>query len=40
MSVTPRRKLIEVALPLEGIACAATREESIHHGHPSMLHLW
>jgi putative DNA methylase len=38
--VTPRKKLIEVALPLEKINVAAAREKSIRHGHPSTLHLW
>lgn len=36
----PRRKLIEVALPLEAINVASAREKSIRHGHPSTLHLW
>jgi len=36
----PRRKLIEVALPLEAINREAVREKSIRHGHPSTLHLW
>src|SRR5215510_10203570 len=36
----PRKKLIEVALPLEAINAAAAREKSIRHGHPSTLHLW
>jgi len=35
-----RRKLIEVALPLEAINEASAREKSIRHGHPSTLHLW
>lgn len=35
-----RRKLIEVALPLEAINREAAREKSIKHGHPSTLHLW
>ncbi|MEZ4619250.1 MAG: DUF1156 domain-containing protein [Caldilineaceae bacterium] len=35
-----RKKLIEVALPLEAINEASTREKSIRHGHPSTLHLW
>ncbi len=35
-----RKKLIEVALPLEAINRAAAREKSIRHGHPSTLHLW
>ena len=35
-----RKKLIEVALPLDAINAAASREKSIRHGHPSTLHLW
>ena len=35
-----KRKLIEVALPLDAINAAAAREKSIRHGHPSTLHLW
>ncbi len=35
-----RKKLIEVALPLEAINKEAVREKSIRHGHPSTLHLW
>lgn len=35
-----KKKLIEVALPLEDINAAAAREKSIRHGHPSTLHLW
>lgn len=35
-----RRKLIEVALPLEAINKESAREKSIRHGHPSTLHLW
>jgi putative DNA methylase len=34
-----KKKLIEVALPLEAINVASTREKSIRHGHPSTLHL-
>src|SRR5882762_7185134 len=37
---TRRKKLIEVALPLEAINAASVREKSIRHGHPSTLHLW
>ena len=40
MSDRPKRKLIEVALPLEAINVASAREKSIRHGHPSTLHLW
>jgi len=35
-----KKKLIEVALPLEAINVASAREKSIRHGHPSTLHLW
>ena len=35
-----RRKLIEVALPLDAINRESAREKSIRHGHPSTLHLW
>jgi putative DNA methylase len=38
--VTNKKKLIEVALPLEAINKACAREKSIRHGHPSTLHLW
>ena len=35
-----KKKLIEVALPLDPINAASMREKSIRHGHPSTLHLW
>jgi putative DNA methylase len=38
--MTYRKKLIEVALPLEAINIESAREKSIRHGHPSTLHLW
>ncbi len=38
--MTYKKKLIEVALPLEAINAASVREKSIRHGHPSTLHLW
>jgi putative DNA methylase len=38
--VRTRKKLIEVALPLDAINSASAREKSIRHGHPSTLHLW
>lgn len=38
--MTYRKKLIEVALPLDAINTASAREKSIRHGHPSTLHLW
>lgn len=34
------KKLIEIALPLDDINSASSREKSIRHGHPSTLHLW
>jgi len=38
---TQRKRLIEVALPLEAINNKeSAREKSIRHGHPSTLHLW
>ncbi len=33
-----KKKLIEVAIPLEAINKAAVREKSIRHGHPSTFH--
>ncbi len=35
-----KKKLLEVALLLDAIHEASTREKSIRHGHPSTLHLW
>ena len=35
-----RKKLIEVAMPLDAINKASVREKSIRHGHPSTLHRW
>jgi putative DNA methylase len=41
VSDTPwKKKLIEVALPLDAINAESAREKSIRHGHPSTLHLW
>lgn len=40
MKIKTPKKLIEVALPLDDINAAASREKSIRHGHPSTLHLW
>ena len=34
-----RKKLIEVALPLDAINAESAREKSIRHGHPSTLPL-
>ena len=38
--VIAKKKLIEVAMPLDEINAASKREKSIRHGHPSTLHLW
>jgi putative DNA methylase len=38
--MTPKKKLIEVGLPLDAINSASAREKSIRHGHPSTLHPW
>lgn len=35
-----KRKLIEVALPLEAINRESAREKTIRHGHPASLHHW
>src|ERR1700730_6609321 len=40
MTAPYRKKLIEVALPLDAINKASAREKSIRHGHPSTLPLW
>jgi putative DNA methylase len=38
--MTYKKKLIEVALPLEAINKEAVREKSIKSGHPFTIHLW
>lgn len=40
VTTAPKKKLIEVSLPLETINIEGAREKSIKHGHPSTLHLW
>jgi putative DNA methylase len=40
VEVKSPRKLIEVALPLDLINAASSKEKSIRQGHPSTLHLW
>lgn len=40
MQLAYKKKLIEVALPLDDINEESAREKSIRHGHPSTLHLW
>jgi putative DNA methylase len=37
--VIRRKKLIEVAIPLDAIHAASAREKGIRRGHPSTLHL-
>ena len=38
--MTQRKKLIEVALPLEAINAASAREKTVRRGQPANLHLW
>jgi putative DNA methylase len=38
--IKPRKKLIEVALPLEAINKASVRENFIYRGNPSAIHKW
>lgn len=38
--MSTKKKLIEVAMPLDAINTASLREKNIRHGHPSTLHLW
>ncbi|MBK8435772.1 MAG: DUF1156 domain-containing protein [Austwickia sp.] len=40
VTTAPKKKLIEVSLPLEAINAESSREKSIRQGHPSTLHLW
>jgi putative DNA methylase len=40
MTLTYKKKLIEVALPLEAINAAASKEKLNRHRHPSTLHLY
>ena len=39
-NMKPKKKLIEVALPLEAINKASVRESYIYRGNPSALHKW
>ena len=34
------KRLAEVDFPIPDVSKHAAREKSIHHGHPSTLHLW
>ncbi len=38
--MTRRRRLIEVAFPLEEVSAHARREKNVRHGHISTLHIW
>jgi len=40
VTTAPKKKLIEVSLPLEAINAEASRGKSIRPGHPSTLHLY
>jgi len=40
VTTAPKKKLIEVSLPLEAISAEASREKTIRHGHPANLHLY
>lgn len=40
MTDAPKRKLIEVGVPLKTINEESAREKSIRQGHPSTIHLW
>ena len=40
VDIVLRRKLIEVALPLDALNRAAAREKAVRRGHPRTLHLW
>ncbi|MGD0766039.1 MAG: DUF1156 domain-containing protein, partial [Dehalococcoidia bacterium] len=40
MNGARRRRLIEVAFPLEEVSAHSRREKNIRHGHISTLHIW
>ena len=40
ISVTSRKKLIEIAIPIGAINDASVREKHMRNGHPSTLHTW
>jgi len=40
VTTAPKKKLIEVSLPLASINAEGAREKSIRDGHPSTMHLW
>ena len=35
-----RKRLIEVAFPLEEVSAHSRREKNVRHGHISTLHIW
>ena len=35
-----KKKLIEVAMPLDIINAVSAKEKSTRHGHPSTMHIW
>ena len=39
-SIKTRKKLIEVAIPLDEINVASSHEKSVRNGHPSNIHLY
>ena len=40
MTTTRRKRLIEVAFPLEEVSAHSRREKNVRHGHISTLHIW
>lgn len=40
VTTAPKKKLIEVSMPLEAINAESVREKSIRSGHPFPLHIW
>ena len=40
VTTPPKKKLIEVSLPLEAMNRESGREKSLRHGHPSTMHLY
>ena len=40
MTTTRRKRLIEVAFPLEEVSAHSRREKNVRHGHVSALHQW
>ena len=40
MTTARRKRLIEVAFPLEEVSAHSRREKNVRHGHISTLHIW